>query len=64
VGSPLGSVLCLLTVSLHTLHALLCEQLTPATHEDMGDGTEDVEVGDTSYLTSFSINGEHTSYTL
>jgi hypothetical protein len=30
-----GTVLCLLTVSLHTLHALSCEQLAPATHEDM-----------------------------
>jgi hypothetical protein len=31
----MGSVLCLLTVSLHTLHALSCEQLAPGTHEDM-----------------------------
>src|SRR5215213_5237398 len=29
-----------------------------------GDGTEDVEVGDTSHLTSFSISGEHTTDTL
>ena len=36
VGSPVGSVLCLLTVSLHMLLALSCELLTPATHEDMG----------------------------
>jgi hypothetical protein len=27
----------------------------------MGDGTEDVEVGDTSLLTSFSNNGEYPS---
>jgi hypothetical protein len=32
----MGSVLCLLTVSLHTLLALSCEQLAPATHEDIG----------------------------
>jgi len=28
-------------------------------HEYMGDGTEDVEVGDASVLTNFSIDGEH-----
>jgi hypothetical protein len=44
----MGSVLCLLTVSMHTLHALSCEQLAPATHEDIG-GTEDVEVGTQVY---------------
>ena len=33
--------------------------LAPATHEDMGDGTDDVEVGDISILTSFSIDGEY-----
>jgi len=63
VGSPLGSLLCLLTVSLHTLHALLCEQLAPATHEDIGDGTEDVETGYTGHLTIFSADSEHSSNT-
>jgi hypothetical protein len=38
--------------------------LAPATHEDMGDGTEDVEVRDKSLLTRFSVNSEHTSNTL
>jgi hypothetical protein len=33
----------LLTASLHTLHALSCELLAPATHEDRG-APEDVEV--------------------
>jgi hypothetical protein len=32
----------------------------PTTHEDMGS-TDDVEVGDTSLLTSFSVDGEYTS---
>jgi hypothetical protein len=36
----------------------------PATHEDMGGGTEDVEVGNTRLLTNFSIDGEYTSNTL
>jgi hypothetical protein len=45
VGSPVGSQLCLFTVSLHTLLALSCELLAPATHEDMEDGTEDEKVG-------------------
>jgi hypothetical protein len=31
VGSPVGSLLCLLTVSLHTLLALSCELPAPAT---------------------------------
>jgi hypothetical protein len=30
----------------------------------MGDDTEDVEVGDTSLLTGFSIDGEYPSYAL
>jgi hypothetical protein len=59
----MGSVLCLPTVSLHTLLALPCEQLAPAIHEDIGDGTVDGEVGDTSHLTGFSNNGEYTSNT-
>jgi hypothetical protein len=33
-------------------------------HEDMGDGTEDVEVGDAGSLTRFSANSEYTSNTL
>jgi hypothetical protein len=33
-------------------------------HEDMGDGTKDGEVRDTSLLTSFNANGEYTSDTL
>jgi hypothetical protein len=32
----MGSVLCLLTVCLHTLLALSCELPAPATHEDIG----------------------------
>jgi hypothetical protein len=60
----MGSVLCLLSVSLHTLLALSCEQLASATHEDMGGGTEDVEVGDTRLLICLSIDGELTSHTL
>jgi hypothetical protein len=31
----MDSLLCPLTVSLHTLHALSCEQLAPATYENM-----------------------------
>jgi hypothetical protein len=30
----------------------------PATHKDMGGGTEDVEVGDTGWLTILSVDGE------
>ena len=63
MGSSLGSLLCPLTVSLHTLHALLCEQLAPANHEDMGDGTEDVETGYASHLTIFSADSEYSSNT-
>jgi hypothetical protein len=33
----------------------------PANHEDMGDGTEDVEVQDISHLTRFSANSECSS---
>jgi len=57
----MGSVLYLLTVSLHTLLALSCEQLAPATHEDMGVAPKLWRWGDTRLLTSFSIIGEYTS---
>jgi|SRR5215208_5677131 hypothetical protein len=36
----------------------------PATHEDIVVAAEDVEVGNTSLLTYFSVNGEYTTNTL
>jgi hypothetical protein len=62
--SPVGSVLYLLKVSLHTLLALSWVAARTSYPRGHGDGTEDVEVGDTSHLTIFSINGEHASDTL
>jgi hypothetical protein len=40
-----------------------CELPAPATHEYMGDGTEDVETGYTSHLTIFSADSEYSSNT-
>ena len=57
-------MLCLLKVSLHTLLALSWVAARTSYPRGHGDGTEDVEVGDTSHLTIFSINGEHASDTL
>src|ERR687897_3928144 len=53
VGSPVvGSLLCLLTISVHTLLILSCELLAPATHEHRV--VPGMWRGDTSHLTRFS----------
>jgi hypothetical protein len=53
VGSPLGSLLCLLTISLHTLLILSCELLGRGWYY-----VGDLQVHDTGCLTSLSIDGE------